>query len=100
MSKIEQRENRILVNADSILCMVHSLNDLMDGVCRQCCWSKDQGILNGKSITDVPYEEEARNGRDWILSNYGTVSGAIAVAKDITGLLSEVAVNYHITVTE
>ena len=100
MSKIEQRENRILVNADSVLSMVHSLNTLMDGVYHQCCWSTADGVLDGRSIEEAPYSKQAINGREWVVNNYGTVSGAIAVAKDITGLLSEVAVNYHITVAE
>ena len=99
-SKIEQRENRIQVNADSVLCMVHSLNDLMDGVYHQCCYSKAGGVLDGVSIEEVPYSKQAINGREWVVNNYDTVSGAIAVAKDITNLLSEVAVNYHITVVE
>lgn len=100
MSKIEQRENRIQVNADSVLCMVHSLNTLMYGVYHQCCYSTAGGVLDGESIEEVPYSKQAINGREWVANNYGTVSGAIAVAKDITGLLSEVAVNYHITVEE
>lgn len=99
-NKIEQRENRILVDADSVLCMVHSLNTLMDGVYQQCCWSTTDGVLNGGSIEEVPYSKQAINGREWVLNNYGMVSGAIAVAKDIAGLLSEVAVNYNVTVTK
>ena len=65
-----------------------------------CCWSTADGVLDVGSIEEVPHSKQAINGREWVVNNYGTVSGAIAVAKDITGLLSEVAVNYHITVTE
>lgn len=99
-SKIEQRENRIQVNVDNVLCMVHSLNTLMFGVYHQCCWSTADGVLDCGSPEEAPYNKQAINGREWVVNNYDTVSGAIAVAKDITNLLSEVFVNYDVTVTE
>lgn len=85
------------VEAGYLTCLITSLNTLLNGVSLKCCCNSLNGVLSGGD-NDAMYQKRLENSMNWMIDNYETVSGAIRVASDITEILSDVVIDYNVTV--